>query len=134
MTTGVARPVRCKGTTRRNVVGVDTLLAVGPAARCQTEGTFPMAHVEGTFPMGYVEIPDDERLSNGRTIRRAALTESFVGWALETQIASLAASGLSNKQIGARLYPASRHGVRARLRIFPEPGISTRAALRDALT
>jgi len=51
----------------------------------------------------------------------------------EKQIADLAAAGLTNKQIGARLFLSHRtvgahlHGAYRKL------GITTRAALRDAL-
>jgi ATP/maltotriose-dependent transcriptional regulator MalT len=51
----------------------------------------------------------------------------------ELEIASLAASGLSNKQIGTRLYLSPRTVSGHLYRIFPKLGISTRAALRDAL-
>jgi DNA-binding NarL/FixJ family response regulator len=51
----------------------------------------------------------------------------------ELEIASLAASGLSNKQIGSRLYLSPRTVSGHLYRIFPKLGISTRAALRDAL-
>jgi DNA-binding CsgD family transcriptional regulator len=51
----------------------------------------------------------------------------------EHEIASLAASGLSNKQIGTRLYLSPRTVSGHLYRIFPKLGISTRAALRDAL-
>jgi DNA-binding CsgD family transcriptional regulator len=51
----------------------------------------------------------------------------------EHEIAHLAASGLTNKQIGERLF-LSHRTVRFHLhRVFPKPGISSRAALRDAL-
>jgi DNA-binding CsgD family transcriptional regulator len=51
----------------------------------------------------------------------------------ELEIALLAASGLSNKQIAARL-SLSHRTVGAHLyRIFPKLGITSRAALRDAL-
>jgi len=51
----------------------------------------------------------------------------------EWQIATLAATGLTNKQIGERLY-LSHRTVGAHLhRIFPKLGITTRAALRGAL-
>lgn len=51
----------------------------------------------------------------------------------ERQIAMLAASGLTNKQIGARLF-LSHRTVGARLyQVFPKLGVSSRAALRDAL-
>jgi len=59
--------------------------------------------------------------------RAAALT------AQERQIATMAATGLTNKQIGERLY-LSHRTVGAHLhRIFPKLGITSRAALRDAL-
>ncbi|WP_426513444.1 AAA family ATPase [Dactylosporangium sp. McL0621] len=59
--------------------------------------------------------------------RGAALTTQ------ERQIATLAATGLTNKQIGQRLF-LSHRTVSAHLhRLFPKLGITTRAALRDAL-
>jgi DNA-binding CsgD family transcriptional regulator len=52
----------------------------------------------------------------------------------EHEIAELAASGLTNKEIGARLY-LSHRTVGAHLhRVFPKLGITSRAALRDALS
>jgi DNA-binding CsgD family transcriptional regulator len=51
----------------------------------------------------------------------------------EHEIASLAAAGMTNKQIGARLYLSHRTVSGHLYRIFPKLGISTRAALRDAL-
>lgn len=52
----------------------------------------------------------------------------------ELEIATLAAAGLSNKEIAERLYLSDRT-VGARLyQIFPKLGISSRAALRDAMT
>jgi DNA-binding NarL/FixJ family response regulator len=53
--------------------------------------------------------------------------------AQELQIAELAASGLSNKQIGAQLYLSPRTVSTHLYRIFPKLGITTRASLRDAL-
>jgi DNA-binding NarL/FixJ family response regulator len=46
----------------------------------------------------------------------------------------LAASGLSNKEIGSRLHLSPRTVGAHLYRIFPKLGISSRAALRDALT
>jgi DNA-binding CsgD family transcriptional regulator len=54
--------------------------------------------------------------------------------AQEQQIAMLAASGLSNKEIGRRLYLSPRTVGAHLYRVFPKLGISSRAALRDALT
>jgi DNA-binding CsgD family transcriptional regulator len=51
----------------------------------------------------------------------------------ELEIASLAAAGLSNKQIGSRLYLSHRTVGAHLYRIFPKLGITSRAALRDAL-
>ncbi len=51
----------------------------------------------------------------------------------EHEIASLAASGLTNKQIGTRLYLSPRTVSAHLYRVFPKLGIASRAALRDAL-
>ena len=51
----------------------------------------------------------------------------------EREIADLAASGLSNKQIAERLYLSHRTIGAHLYQIFPKLGITSRAALRDAL-
>jgi DNA-binding CsgD family transcriptional regulator len=51
----------------------------------------------------------------------------------EREIASLAASGLTNKQIGDQLFVSPRTVGDHLHKIFPKLGINTRAALRDAL-
>jgi DNA-binding CsgD family transcriptional regulator len=58
---------------------------------------------------------------------RASLTPQ------EREIAMLAAAGLTNKQIGERLFLSHRTVGGHLLRAFPKLGIATRAALRDAL-
>jgi DNA-binding CsgD family transcriptional regulator len=52
---------------------------------------------------------------------------------LDRQIADLAAAGLTNKQIGERLYLSHRTVAAHLYQIFPQLGITSRAALRDAL-
>ena len=52
---------------------------------------------------------------------------------LDRQIAELAASGLTNKQIGERLHLSHRTIAAHLYQIFPRLGITSRAALRDAL-
>jgi DNA-binding CsgD family transcriptional regulator len=54
--------------------------------------------------------------------------------AQEREIASLAATGLTNKQIGEKLFLSHRTVGTHLYRVFPKLGISSRAALRDALT
>lgn len=51
----------------------------------------------------------------------------------ELQIARLAASGLSNRQIGEQLFLSPRTVGAHLYRVFPKLGVTSRAALRDAL-
>ncbi|MEY9894302.1 DNA-binding NarL/FixJ family response regulator [Catenulispora sp. MAP5-51] len=51
----------------------------------------------------------------------------------ELEIAQMAASGLTNRQIGERLYLSHRTVGSHLYQAFPKLGITTRAALRDAL-
>jgi ATP/maltotriose-dependent transcriptional regulator MalT len=68
------------------------------------------------------------------TTKRAGTGRGEHLTAQELQVAELAAAGLSNKQIGARLYMSHRTVGAHLYRIFPKLGIESRAALRDALT
>lgn len=52
----------------------------------------------------------------------------------EREIAELAGAGLTNKQIGQRLFISHRTVSDHLYKIFPKLGITSRAALRDALT
>jgi DNA-binding CsgD family transcriptional regulator len=52
----------------------------------------------------------------------------------ELEIARLAAGGLSNKQIANRLFMSHRTVGSHLYRIFPKLGISSRAALSEAIT
>ena len=75
---------------------------------------------------------------------RARTELRATGWASETsdveeltpqerEIANLAATGLTNKQIGQRLYLSPRTVGAHLYRAFPKLGVTSRAALRDAL-
>lgn len=52
----------------------------------------------------------------------------------EQAVAELAASGLTNKEIGERLFLSARTVSTHLHRVFPKLGITTRGALRDAMT
>ena len=52
----------------------------------------------------------------------------------ELEVAQLAAGGLSNREIATRLYVSPRTVSAHLYRVFPKLGITTRAALRDALS
>jgi DNA-binding CsgD family transcriptional regulator len=54
--------------------------------------------------------------------------------AQELEVAELAAAGLTNKEIARRLHISHRTVGAHLYRLFPKLGISSRAALRDALT
>lgn len=63
----------------------------------------------------------------GVTTSAAALTPQ------ELEVARLAASGLTNREIATRLYVSPRTVSAHLYRLFPKLGITSRAALRDAL-
>ena len=52
----------------------------------------------------------------------------------QREIATLAAAGLTNKQIGERLYLSHRTVATHLYQILPKLGVTSRAALRDALS
>jgi len=52
----------------------------------------------------------------------------------ERRVADLAAGGLTNKQIGVRMHLSPRTVSSHLYRVFPKLGITSRAALRDALS
>jgi DNA-binding NarL/FixJ family response regulator len=71
-----------------------------------------------------------------RTIDNSSRTPSIplasLTWQ-ERRIADLAASGLTNKEIGQRTHLSPRTVSSHLYRVFPKLGIASRAALRDAL-
>jgi DNA-binding CsgD family transcriptional regulator len=52
----------------------------------------------------------------------------------EREVAELAAAGKTNKEIGKQLYLSHRTVSAHLYRIFPKLSVTSRAALRDALT
>lgn len=69
----------------------------------------------------------------GRTRPEADLRERDPLTPQEREIAMLAAAGMSNKEIGQRLFLSHRTVGAHLYQIFPKLGITSRAALRDAL-
>ncbi|TYB69136.1 AAA family ATPase [Nonomuraea sp. PA05] len=79
---------------------------------------------------GWAERAQAELRASGTPARTSYLTS--LTWQ-EHQIAELAASGLTNKEIGERMHLSPRTVSSHLYRIFPKLGIASRAALRDAL-
>jgi DNA-binding CsgD family transcriptional regulator len=68
-----------------------------------------------------------------RRARKAGVRDFVTLTGQELEIAQLAASGLTNKQIAERLYLSPRTVGSHLYQLFPKLGITSRAALRDAL-
>ncbi len=100
-------------------------------ARAHLGAALATFRVLGARP--WAERADNELRAAGLHAIRAAGYELPELTAQERQIASLAAAGLTNKEIGQRLYLHRTVGGHL-YQIFPKLGITSRAALRDALT
>jgi DNA-binding NarL/FixJ family response regulator len=117
-----------------------TQLAYGAWLRRQhrmTESRAPLREAAQTFEaLGLLRLAERARRelrASGEAPRRrdpgawAQLTPQ------ELQIAQLAAEGLSNREIGERLYLSHRTVGSHLYRLFPKLGVTSRAQLRDAL-
>lgn len=67
------------------------------------------------------------------TLKKAGSAGATALTPQQQEIAQLAVSGLTNKQIGERLYLSPRTVATHLYQVFPKLGVTTRAALRDAL-
>jgi DNA-binding NarL/FixJ family response regulator len=72
------------------------------------------------------------RAAGGRTARRGPTTADLLS-PQEVQIARLAAEGLSNREIGQRLYLSHRTVGSHLYRIFPKLDITSRSQLASRL-
>jgi DNA-binding CsgD family transcriptional regulator len=88
--------------------------------------------VLGCAPWG--ELVRQELRASGERSRRRIPAARDQLTAQELQIAQLASEGLSNREIGQRLYLSHRTVSTHLYRIFPKLGISSRAALASALS
>ncbi|WP_214109104.1 helix-turn-helix domain-containing protein, partial [Acrocarpospora catenulata] len=74
-----------------------------------------------------------ELRATGQTIGHLALSGPASLTPQQREIAELAAAGLTNKQIGERLFLSPRTVGTHLYQLFPKLGVTSRAALRDAL-
>jgi DNA-binding NarL/FixJ family response regulator len=74
-----------------------------------------------------------ELRASGETSRRRTLEAWDELTPQELQIAQMAAEGLTNREIGERLYLSHRTIGSHLYRIFPKLGVSSRSELRDAV-
>jgi DNA-binding CsgD family transcriptional regulator len=81
----------------------------------------------------WIDRAANELRATGARRERTNATAADTLTAQQRQIAQLAAAGLSNKQIAERLFLSSRTVGYHLHQIFPKLGITSRAALRDAL-
>ncbi|RNG23528.1 helix-turn-helix transcriptional regulator [Streptomyces botrytidirepellens] len=83
--------------------------------------------------VGWAERARAELRAAGTPPRASTLDLASLTWQ-ERRIADLAAGGLTNKEIGERMHLSPRTVGSHLYRVFPKLGITTRAALRDALS
>ena len=87
--------------------------------------------------MGMIRFPDRARLellATGATVRRRSPETLDNLTVREAQIARLAADGLSNPEIGTRLFVSPRTAEYHLAKVFTKLGIGSRVELRSALT
>ena len=101
------------------------------AARAQLEAALETFERLGALPWSR-RAEAEIRATGQRRQRGFPASESLTPQ--EREIALLAASGLSNREIAARVFLSHRTVGAHLYRVFPKLGISSRAALRDALT
>jgi DNA-binding CsgD family transcriptional regulator len=86
---------------------------------------------------GFAERAGKELLATGETVRKhvvqAPVTAGQELTAQEMQVARLARDGLSNPEIGARLFISSHTAQYHLSKVFAKLGISSRRQLRSAL-
>jgi DNA-binding CsgD family transcriptional regulator len=100
-------------------------------ARAQLDAALAIFERLGARP--WVDRTNAELRATGQTKPHAGEDVLYRLTPQEFEIAKLAASGLTNKQIAERLFLSHRTVGGHLHRAFPKLGVSTRAALRDAL-
>lgn len=115
------------------------LLSYGGWLRRQrrvTDARAPLRSARETFErlgaLGWAERARRELRAAGEDSVRRAPEAWYQLSAQETQIAQLVAEGLSNKEIGRRLYLSHRTITSHLYRMFPKLGVTSRAQLARA--
>ncbi|MFD3406585.1 ATP-binding protein [Kribbella sp. NPDC058693] len=108
----------------------ERLRRVHAAERARGQLATALATFEKLRALPWIDRAANELRATGRA-RSACGAEALTPQ--EQEIAALAAEGLTNKQIGERLFLSHRTVSTHLYRIFPKLGIATRGALRDAL-
>ena len=75
-----------------------------------------------------------ELRATGTRLQQSGPPDTVTLTSQQREIAALAAEGLTNKQIGERLFLSPRTVGAHLYQLFPKLGVTSRAALRDALT
>jgi DNA-binding NarL/FixJ family response regulator len=101
------------------------------AARTQLAAALDAFERLGAGP--WAQRAANELRATGITIGHPDVTGPDALSPHQLEIAQLAAAGLSNKEIGERLFLSHRTVSTHLYQIFPKLGITSRAALRDAL-
>jgi DNA-binding CsgD family transcriptional regulator len=103
--------------------------------RCDAREQLRAAHgmLEGIGAEAFAERARRELLATGERVRKRTVETSSELTAQETQIARLARDGLSNLEIGTRLF-ISAHTVQYHLRkVFAKLGVTSRSQLDRVL-
>ena len=82
----------------------------------------------------WVARASSELRATGQPVVREQRPDPITLTPQQREIATLAAAGLTNKQIGERLSLSHRTVATHLYQIFPKLGVTSRAALRDALS
>ncbi len=102
------------------------------ASRVHLEAALEMFEQHLKAPL-WAQRARDELRAAGGTVRVPNARDVGSMSAQERRIAELAAGGLSNKEIGSKLNISPRTAGSHLYKVFPKLGITSRAALRDAL-
>ena len=106
--------------------------------RRAADARVPLRKAEETFgALGFVRLAErarQELRATGETVRKRTPDAWAQLTPQELQIAQMAATGLSNREIGQRLYLSHRTIAYHLYRVFPKLGISARSELRDVIS